>query len=94
MKISLEVSNLSVQYANLIALKDINLSLEGGNICALIGINGSGKSTLFKAIIGVLKSKGAEVKICSLSLKNAIKNCLITYIPQNEEIDFDFPISI
>lgn len=52
-KISLDVSNLNVRYADVVALEDINFSLEGGNICALIGTNGSGKSTLFKSIMGV-----------------------------------------
>lgn len=51
-KISLEVSNLNVKYADLTALEDVNFKLEGGNICALIGTNGSGKSTLFKSIMG------------------------------------------
>ncbi|RAZ48407.1 metal ABC transporter ATP-binding protein [Campylobacter hyointestinalis] len=93
-KISLEVSNLNVKYADLTALEDVNFKLEGGNICALIGTNGSGKSTLFKSIMGVIKPKNASIKICSLSLKEAIKKCLIAYVPQNEEIDFDFPISV
>ncbi|ANE35781.1 putative Mn2+/Fe2+ ABC transporter, ATP-binding protein [Campylobacter iguaniorum] len=93
-KISLEVSNLSVKYANVVALEDVNFSLEGGNVCALIGTNGSGKSTLFKSIMGVIKPKGCEIKICGFSLKDAIKQSLIAYVPQNEEIDFDFPINV
>ncbi|QQF51533.1 metal ABC transporter ATP-binding protein [Campylobacter fetus subsp. venerealis] len=93
-KISLDVSNLNVRYADVVALEDINFSLEGGNICALIGTNGSGKSTLFKSIMGVIKPKGSVIKICGLNLNDAIKNSLITYVPQNEEIDFDFPISV
>lgn len=61
-KISLEVSNLNVKYADLTALEDVNFKLEGGNICALIGTNGSGKSTLFKSIMGVIRPKNASIK--------------------------------
>jgi ABC-type Mn2+/Zn2+ transport system ATPase subunit len=75
----IEITNLSVNYNNQLALKNVNLTIDSGQMIAIIGQNGSGKSTLIKAILGLIP---AQVR------------SHVTYIPQRESIDWDFPISV
>ncbi|NNF08165.1 MAG: ATP-binding cassette domain-containing protein, partial [Candidatus Eisenbacteria bacterium] len=39
-------------------LKDVTLSVESGEIFGLLGVNGAGKSTTFKAIVGLIRPSG------------------------------------
>ena len=92
---SIVVKNLSVTYSNgHRALKDISFSLRGGTICGLVGINGSGKSSLFKAIMGLVKHSIGTVKINGQTPQKVLKACLIAYVPQVEEVDWNFPILV
>ena len=58
----LEVENLRVHYDKVEAVKGISLSVEEGNISTLIGANGAGKTTILKAISGLLKLSSGEVR--------------------------------
>jgi branched-chain amino acid transport system ATP-binding protein len=51
----LEIINLSVNYGNIQALKNINLEVKQGEIVTLIGANGAGKSTILNTISRLLK---------------------------------------
>jgi manganese/iron transport system ATP-binding protein len=91
----LEVEKVSVAYANgHLALRDASFQLGGGTICALVGINGSGKSTLFKSIMGFVKPKAGSVKINGQPVRAALKQHLVAYVPQAEEVDWQFPVSV
>lgn len=93
--LSIEVSGLSVTYANgHAALRDASFCLGAGTICALVGVNGSGKSTLFKSIMGFLKPARGSVKIAGGTVEAARKNKLVAYVPQSEEVDWTFPVSV
>jgi manganese/iron transport system ATP-binding protein len=95
MSITLEVENLSVMYGNgHAALEDASFSLIGGTICALVGVNGSGKSTLFKSIMGFVKPRDGMVKINGQAVREALKKQLVAYVPQTEEVDWNFPVSV
>ena len=92
---SLLVENLSVTYNNgHKALDNASFSIPGESITALVGINGSGKSTLFKAIMGFVKSSAGKIEVLGGSVKDALKESLVAYVPQNEEIDWDFPVLV
>ncbi len=58
----LEVRNLTVYYGAVQALNNIFLKIDKGEIVAMIGPNGAGKSTALKAICGLLKETGGEIK--------------------------------
>lgn len=58
----LEVSNLSVYYGVIHALKDISFYVDEGEIVTLIGANGAGKTTTMQSIIGLITSKTGTVK--------------------------------
>ena len=92
---SLLVENLSVTYKNgHKALDNASFSIPGESITALVGINGSGKSPLFKAIMGFVKSSTGKIEVLGGSVKDALKESLVAYVPQNEEIDWDFPVLV
>ena len=89
------VNNVTVSYPNgHVALHDASFRLQAGSICALVGINGSGKSTLFKAIMGFVKPARGEVRIAGRPVRDALKHNLVAYVPQSEEVDWSFPVSV
>ena len=91
----LEVEGVSVAYPNgHLALHATTFRLEGGTICALVGVNGSGKSTLFKSIMGFVTPKSGSVKINGLPVSAVLKQHLVAYVPQSEEVDWQFPVSV
>lgn len=91
----LEVSDVSVAYPNgHMALRDASFRLDSGTICALVGVNGSGKSTLFKSIMGFVKPRSGQVRINGLPVREVLKQHLVAYVPQAEEVDWQFPVSV
>ena len=93
--VELAVQNVSVAYNNgHVALYDASFRLQKGTITALVGVNGSGKSTLFKTIMGFIKPMSGSVTICSEPVRQAQKHRLLAYVPQSEEVDWSFPVSV
>ncbi len=91
----LDVDDVSVAYPNgHLALNDASFQLRGGTICALVGVNGSGKSTLFKSIMGFVTPRAGSVKINGLPVRAVLKQHLVAYVPQAEEVDWQFPVSV
>ncbi|MDU5804803.1 MAG: ATP-binding cassette domain-containing protein [Haemophilus parainfluenzae] len=92
---SISVNDVTVRYNNgHTAIYDVSFELQGGTICALVGVNGSGKSTLFKSIMGLIKPQQGNITICGLPINRALKQNLIAYVPQAEEVDWQFPVSV
>lgn len=92
---SIAARNVTVTYGNgHVALKDVTFTLEAGTICGLVGVNGSGKSTLFKAIMGFVRPTRGEVRIAGLSVDDALKRNLVAYVPQSEDVDWNFPVLV
>ena len=93
--LTVEVNNVTVSYNNgNVALRDASFALSAGSICALVGVNGSGKSTLFKAIMGILEPATGSVRVAGRSVREALKANLVAYVPQSEEVDWSFPVSV
>lgn len=92
---TIEVEGLSAAYpGGARALNDVGFRLVGGRICGLAGPNGSGKSTLFKAIMGLLPALSGRVGICGRDIAWARREGAIAYVPQLEEVDWTFPVSV
>lgn len=86
---------VSVTYNNgHTAIKDISFHLASGTTCALVGVNGSGKSTLFKSIMGLVKPNTGFISVFGMPVKQALKQNLVAYVPQSEDIDWNFPILV
>ena len=91
----IEVKDISVTYKNgYTALSKTSFSLPKSTITALVGVNGSGKSTLFKAIMGFLTLSKGSIKIFDASVNKALKKNQVAYVPQSEEIDWNFPVLV
>lgn len=91
----LDVEGVTMVYANgHLALRDATFHLDSGTICALVGVNGSGKSTLFKSIMGFLKPKAGRVSISGMPVGEVLKRNHVAYVPQAEEVDWQFPVSV
>ncbi len=88
----LQVEGLSVRYRELEALSDVSFSTSCGACVALIGPNGAGKSTLLKAVAGLLPVSAGT--ILWRGTKVARWSREIAYLPQRENVEWQFPITV
>ena len=70
------------------AVHHLTGSFATGSLTAVVGPNGSGKSTLLKALTGYLAPLDGRLE------RNGLRQSDIAYLPQQAEIDRDFPISV
>ena len=91
----LEIKNVTVTYNNgHTAIWDTSFSLPTGSITALVGVNGSGKSTLFKSVMGLVNLSKGSVQILGQSVSAAMRANQVAYVPQSEDIDWNFPVLV
>ena len=91
----IEINNVGVTYPNgHEALQNINVRLHDKTICGLVGVNGAGKSTLFKAMMGFVTPTTGHVKIDGRDVQQALKENLVSYVPQAEDVDWNFPVLV
>ncbi len=85
----LTCENASFSYDGVTVLEDVSFSLKAGDYLCVVGENGSGKSTLIKGLLSLkAPSKGKIV------LGDGLKRTEIGYLPQQTEIQRDFPASV
>lgn len=89
---ALDVHNLTVFYGNKPALWEVDFSLPQGAHVGILGPNGSGKSTLLKSIMGLVKPASGKISIFGENL-SAVRQ-KISYVPQKESVDWDFPVTV
>ena len=86
---------VTVTYRNgLTALTDASFAIPRGTIAALVGVNGAGKSTLFKAIMGFVPVARGTIRLLGLPVRDALRQRLVAYVPQSEEVDWSFPVLV
>ncbi len=89
------VEHVTVVYRNgVTALENASFSIPRGSIAALVGINGSGKSTLFKAIMGFVPLASGRIEILGRPVSDSLSGAHIAYVPQAEEVDWNFPVLV
>ena len=87
-----EIRNLSVGYGQNIVLRDVNLSINQFDFVGVIGPNGGGKTTLLKALLGLLTPLSGEIVFSqSMTAGNSHR---IGYLPQINNIDRKFPVTV
>lgn len=86
----LQIKDLSFSYNNQEVLQNINLHVEKKDFLAIIGPNGGGKTTLLKLILGINKIQKGTINI----LGNSSNISSIGYVPQNTNININFPIKV
>ncbi|MCS6905651.1 MAG: metal ABC transporter ATP-binding protein [Bacteroidia bacterium] len=87
-----EVHDLTVAYQKKPVLWSIDFTLPAGNIIGIIGPNGAGKSTLLKAIMGIIPLASGQIRLWNFPIKDVRKR--VSYVPQRESVDWDFPASV
>ncbi len=91
---AVEISGVRVAYGDVIALDGVNLELTHGRVHGLVGMNGSGKSTLFKSLMGMVRLTAGTVQINGLTPEIARSAGVVSYMPQSENVDWDFPVRV
>lgn len=91
----IQAEGVTVTYRNgVTALNDASFEVPAGTITALVGVNGSGKSTLFKAIMGFVPLARGRIRLMGLPVRQALRQNLVAYVPQSEEVDWSFPVLV
>lgn len=84
----LECKDLSFAYDGETVLSGINFSIDAGSYLCIVGENGSGKSTLMRGILGLKQPQKGEI------IFNDLAPTEIGYLPQQTQIQRDFPASV
>ena len=88
----LEVHDLTVTYGRKPVLWGVDFTLPAGAIAGIVGPNGAGKSTLLKTIMGLIPPSSGYVKLFDRPLDDV--RLRVSYVPQRESVDWDFPVSV
>ena len=88
----IQLHDISVNYGQIHALKNLNLTINKGDYIGIIGPNGGGKSTLMKSILGLVKPSGGGIDYCDTTLKRS--QIRMGYVPQVSDINRLFPITV
>ena len=94
---SLVVRNLSAAYGRARALFDVSLDVAPGEAVALLGRNGAGKSTTFRALVGLVKSRQGEASFAGRDLlklpTHEIVRLGLGYVPEDRRIFSDLTVA-
>ncbi len=82
-------NDLSTGYSNITLHEHINFSIPQGSYTCVIGENGVGKSTLIKTLLGLIPPLSG-----SITIANDSKDTGIGYLPQQTQVQKDFPASV
>lgn len=83
----LKIKNLTLAYDGVPVIQSLSFATHKGEYLCIVGENGSGKSTLIKAILGAVKPLNGEIIFDN-------KKGKIGYLPQQTEVQRDFPASV
>lgn len=86
----IEFHNVSVAYRKKPVLWNVDLEIPQGSLVAVVGPNGAGKSTLLKAALGLVPLSAGFIRYDGKPFEPG----RIGYVPQRENVDWDFPVSV
>ena len=93
--LGLVLDNVTASYRNgTVGLKNASFKVNLGSIAALVGVNGAGKSTVFKSIMGILPCDSGRIRIFGQPVKKALRENIVSYVPQAEDVDWNFPVLV
>jgi manganese/zinc/iron transport system ATP- binding protein len=87
-----DIHNLTVSYQHKPVLWNIDVNIPQGALVGIVGPNGAGKSTLIKSIMGLTPISSGKITLMDKELKDVRQK--ISYVPQRESVDWDFPASV
>src|SRR4051794_23249309 len=87
----LSVNQISVSYGAVPAVRDVSLEIWPGEVRVILGANGAGKSTIIKALLGLLKSRGGKALFAGehdlLRMKpHEIHRLGIAWVPEGRQL--------
>jgi manganese/zinc/iron transport system ATP- binding protein len=89
---SLIVSDLSVAYGKHVVLRNVAAEISRGQAVGVVGPNGGGKSTLLKAIAGIIPHLGGQVMLFGEPIEG--QRSKVAFMPQRENVDWEFPVTV
>ena len=91
---ALEARGIYAAYHQQPVLSNISLALPQGLWTVIVGPNGAGKSSLFKLVIGTLTPLRGELRVLGRAPATQRRAGHIAYMAQQEQMEWDFPISV
>ncbi|MFV0559587.1 MAG: metal ABC transporter ATP-binding protein [Enterococcus sp.] len=88
----LKIDNLTVSYGDFTVFSNLSLQIQPNKVTGIIGPNGVGKSTLVKAILGLVKANTGSCTYDGQSIKKIQTE--IAYVEQRKDLDLSFPINV
>ncbi len=86
----LEISDLSVCYGRVTAVRNVSLTVGSGEIVAILGANGAGKTTLLNAISGILAPQSGSILYAGKQITGmkpwALSRIGLSHVPEGREI--------
>jgi ABC-type branched-subunit amino acid transport system ATPase component len=86
----LSVSELSVRYADATALHEVSFGVAAGSVTALLGANGAGKSSVARAVCGLVRAQSGRIRFDGDDITSAspdrIRRLGIAYLPEGRGI--------
>ncbi len=90
--VTVEIKDVSFSYNSTPVLVDVNLTVNEKDFVCIVGRNGGGKTTLVKLMVGLLKPDTGTVRVFGMEPESACSK--IGYMPQNVNLDPDFPADV
>lgn len=87
-----EIRNLTAGYGQNIVLREVNLTIQPFDFIGVIGPNGGGKTTLLKALLGLIPPMAGEINFAETMTGGSAHR--IGYLPQISNIDRKFPVTV
>ena len=89
---AISVRDLTVAYGSNVVLDGVSFDIGQGQVAAIIGPNGSGKTTVMKAVLGLVPAAAGEIRVFGKHF-HAVRN-MVGYVPQRFDFDRSFPITV
>lgn len=94
MPVTIEVSNLTKDFGEIVAVSDLSFKARSGEIIALLGPNGAGKSTLMNMITGYLAPTSGSIKVMEKDISGTPLEAkkLIGFLPEGSPLYPDMSV--
>jgi len=83
------VADVTITYDGLVAAENVSFSINKGDYLVIVGENGSGKSSIMKAMLGLVRPRSGKI-----AYGDGFARTSIGYLPQQTQAQRDFPASV